>query len=104
MASENTTTAKVAVSDDMIPDFEIEVGGKQISKDRVLASLRAVFMIATSVCTMLGFSVNLDGIYQTILVVLMAASMLWGYWKNNNWTKSAVTAQKIQDELKSSVE
>lgn len=102
MADTSENSAKIKVSDDMIYDFSIDIGGQQINKDRVLAALRALFMVATSICTMLGFSIDLDGIYQTVLVILMAASMIWGYWKNNNWTKNAVASQMIKNELKSS--
>lgn len=95
----NETEASKQVSDDMIPDFDIKVGDVELTRDRVLATLRAVFMVATTVCSMLGFEFNLDGVYQTILVVLMAASMIWGYWKNNNWTKNAVKAQQIKNNM-----
>lgn len=101
MAETSENIAKIKVSDDMIYDFNIDIDGHQINKDRVLATLRALFMLVTSICTMFGFSVDLDGIYQTILVILMAYSMIWGYWKNNNWTKNAVASQMIKNELKS---
>lgn len=101
MADTAENITKIKVSDDMIYDFNIDIDGHQINKDRVLAALRALFMLVASLCTMFGFSVDLDGIYQTVLVILMAASMIWGYWKNNNWTKNSVTSQKIKNELKS---
>lgn len=92
--------ASVTVNDDMIPDFDITIGQTEITKDRVIATVRALLMVATSVCTMLGFSFDVDRVEQIALVVLMIASMAWGYWQNNNWTKTAVVAQQVQNGLK----
>lgn len=100
---ENTETnvqeTPSSVTEDMIPDFDIEIGDVELTRNRVLATLRALFMVATTVFSMIGFEFNLDAVYQIILVVLMAASMIWNYWKNNNWTKNAVKAQKVLDNM-----
>lgn len=92
---------KTSVTEEMVPDFEIEVGSSVISKERVIAAVRAALMLASSVATMAGFAFDADFVYQVALCVLMLASMIWGYWKNNNWTVNAVTAQKVKNGLSS---
>lgn len=86
-------TTSTTVTEEMVPDFTIEVGTAEITKARVIAAVRALLIVVTSIASMFGFAFDVDSVYQIVLVVLMAASMIWGYWKNNNWTQKAVAAQ-----------
>lgn len=97
--SEETSVTTQTVTEDMVPEFTVEVGSAEITKSRVIALVRAVLMVVTSVASMLGFAFDADAVYQIILVVLMAASLIWGYWKNNNWTKNAVAAQDVKSNI-----
>lgn len=94
MATTNTN-----ITDDMVPDFVIEIGEAEITKSRVIAAVRAVLMLITSIGSMVGFAFDVDSVYQIVLVVLMAVSMIWGYWKNNNWTEAAVGAQAAKNSM-----
>ena len=91
-----TYTVETAVTEEMVPEFTVNVGSAEITKSRVIAAVRALLMLITSVASMFGFAFDVDGVYQLVLVVLMAASMIWGYWKNNNWTQKAVAAQGVK--------
>lgn len=87
------------VTEDMVPEFIVELGSAEITKERVIALVRAVLMVVTSIASLLGVAFDADAAYQIILVVLMAASLIWGYWKNNNWTQNAVAAQDVKSNI-----
>lgn len=91
-----TETVETAVTEEMVPEFTVNVGSAEITKSRVIAAVRALLMLITSIASMFGFAFDVDGVYQLVLVVLMAASMIWGYWKNNNWTQKAIAAQDVK--------
>ena len=94
-----TNTVETAVTEEMVPEFTVNVGSAEITESRVIAAVRALLMLITSVASMFGFAFDVDGVYQLVLVVLMAASMIWGYWKNNNWTQKAVAAQDVKSNV-----
>ena len=87
------------VTEEMVPEFEIEIGEAIINKERVIAFVRALLMLVSSAATIAGFAFDAEFVYQIILCVVMIVSMIWGYWKNNNWTVNAVTAQEIKNSL-----
>lgn len=101
MAEELTENVQTEVTEEMVPEFEIEVGESVINKERVIAFVRALLMLISSAATMAGFAFDADFAYQVVLCVLMLVSMIWGYWKNNNWTVNAVTAQEVKNSLSS---
>lgn len=101
MAEESTENVQNEVTEEMVPEFEIEVGDSIVNKERVIAFVRALLMLISSAATMAGFAFDADFVYQVVLCVLMLVSMIWGYWKNNNWTVNAVTAQKVKNSLSS---
>ena len=101
MAEESTENVQKEITEEMVPEFEIEVGDSIVNKERVIAFIRALLMLISSAATMAGFAFDADFVYQVVLCVLMLVSMIWGYWKNNNWTVNAVTAQKVKNSLSS---
>lgn len=90
---------ELEITEDDVQDFVIEIGQAEITKQRVLAAVRGVLMIITSICSAFGFAFDVDSAYQIVLVVLMVASMVWGYWKNNNWTSNAIASQAVKDAI-----
>ena len=90
---------ELEITEDDVQDFVIEIGQAEITKQRVLAAVRGVLMIITSICSAFGFAFDVDLAYQIVLVVLMVASMVWGYWKNNNWTSNAIASQAVKDAI-----
>lgn len=101
MSESKTATRTVSITDDMIPDFDIEIGKAQVTKDRVIAAVRCGALVLSTCASMAGFAVDVDGITQVVLCIIMAASMAWSYWQNNNWTKSAVVSQQVLNGLQS---
>lgn len=52
---------------------------------------------------MFGYSpldVSEDQVYQVVSFVVALATWVWGFWKNNNFTREAQEAQAYLDELK----
>lgn len=82
-----------------IRSFDVSLGRADLNKERLLALIRAVIMTITSICTIFGFAFDADKAYQVVTTVLMIASIAWGYWNNNNWTKHAVVAQNVLNDM-----
>lgn len=68
--------------------------------ERIIATIRALAMIVTSVAAGAGFALDANIIEQVALCVAFVAATVWGYWKNNNWTKAAQEAQKYLEAAK----
>lgn len=52
-----------------------------------------------------GFTpLNIDEstVYTTVSAIVALAAWIWGFWKNNNFTKAAKEGQAVIDELKAS--
>ena len=45
-----------------------------------------------------------DQIYQIVTLVGTIAASAWAWWKNNSFTKNAIEADKVLDQLKSNSE
>lgn len=97
--NKTTETAKAEITEDMIPDFDITVGKTEITRDRALSAVRGAAIVASTIATVTGMQLDIDGIYQIVLCALMCASMVWGYWKNNNVTKNAIKSGVVLKSL-----
>ena len=86
-----TDTLDVESTEDGIQVNEVSVGVTNgfISKGRMIALARAVCMLITSVAALLGFALDAGTIFNVVSTILMAVSLGWGYWKNNNWTEKS---------------
>lgn len=73
----------------------------ELSKERILAAARAACILITTVAAYWGYAWDADQIYQVVTTVLAIAAVVWGYWKNNNWTEFAASAQQVLNTLKS---
>ena len=100
--TKTTETVKAQITEDMVPDFDITIGKTEITRDRALSTVRAAAIVASTVATVTGMQLDIDGIYQIVLCVLMCISMVWGYWKNNNVTKNAIKSGVVLKNLKES--
>ena len=99
-----TDTLDVESTEDGIQVNEVSVGVTNgfISKGRMIALARAVCMLITSVAALLGFALDAGTIFNVVSTILMAVSLGWGYWKNNNWTEKANLVQSLFMSLKNS--
>ena len=100
--AKTTETTETQITEDMVPDFDITIGKTEITRDRALSAVRAAAMVASTVATVTGMQLDIDGIYQIVLCVLMFVSMAWGYWKNNNVTKNAIKSGVVLKSLNNS--
>ena len=41
-----------------------------------------------------------DQIYQAVTLVVTIGASVWAWWKNNSFTKNAIEADKVLDELR----
>lgn len=47
------------------------------------------------------FPVTEDQVYQVVTLVVTIGASVWAWWKNNSFTKNAIEADKVLDQLKS---
>lgn len=100
--TKTTETVKTQITEGMVPDFDITIGKTEITRDRALSAVRATAIVASTVATVTGMQLDIDGIYQIVLCILMCISMVWGYWKNNNVTKNAIKSGVVLKSLNES--
>lgn len=41
-----------------------------------------------------------DTVYQVVTLIFTIGASAWAWWKNNSFTKNAIEADKVLDELK----
>lgn len=68
--------------------------------ERVTAIVRLACTAVADVAACAGYALDADAIACAVLSVLACACTLWSWWKNNNLTSAAQTAQAWLDELK----
>lgn len=73
----------------------------ELSKERILATVRAASILITTIAAYWGYVWDADQIYQVVTTILAVFAIMWGYWKNNNWTEFAAQAQQLLNTLKS---
>lgn len=42
-----------------------------------------------------------DQVYQAVTLIVTLIATAWAWWKNNSFTKNAIEADKVLDQLKS---
>lgn len=47
------------------------------------------------------FPVTEDQVYQIVSLIATVGASVWAWWKNNSFTKAAIEADKVLDQLKS---
>lgn len=46
------------------------------------------------------FPVTEDQVYQIVSLIATVGASVWAWWKNNSFTKAAIEADKVLDQLK----
>lgn len=72
----------------------------ELNKESLIALARLLVSVILAIGTVFGWSLDADLVFNIIVSVAAAASFVWTWWKNNNVTKAAQTAQEWLDELK----
>lgn len=60
----------------------------------------SIIAAVNAVAAMLGYGpldISEDMIYTSVSVIFMIGTWIWGFWKNNNFTKEAKEAQQVLD-------
>ena len=69
-------------------------------KETIKTIVSALVIIILNVGSLFGYSLDGDFVQKFIFVFVALATLLYGIWKNHNFTKAAQKAQVYLDDLK----
>lgn len=69
-------------------------------KQTIMAFIRLAVMLVTTGLAMFGISIDADSLFTVVMVAVAVVAAIFSWWKNNNVTDAASSAQKVLDELK----
>lgn len=72
--------------------------------DTIARTIVLFIALANQVLAIAGkeiFPVTEDQVYQVVTLVATIGASVWAWWKNNSFTKAAIEADKVLDQLKS---
>ena len=76
---------------------------KNVSKETLIRTIALILSIVNYILTSKGMNPLPFGeteAYEFISMIAMGAASIWAWWKNNSFTKEAIAADKILDDLK----
>lgn len=76
---------------------------KNVSKETIIRTIALVLSIVNYILTAKGknpLPFSETEVYEFISMIMMSAASLWAWWKNNSFTKEAIAADKVLDDLK----
>lgn len=76
---------------------------KNVSKETLIRTIALVLSIVNYILTSKGMNplpFSETEVYEFISMIMMSAASIWAWWKNNSFTKEAIAADKILDDLK----
>jgi uncharacterized membrane protein len=68
--------------------------------ETVKAVISAIVVFACAIGGALGFDLASDTVLQVVSAVVFLAALVWGVWKNHNFTQAAQEGQQLVDEIK----
>lgn len=74
-----------------------------VKTDTVVRTIVLLIALVNQVLAIAGkeaFPVTADQVYQGVSLIATVAASVWAWWKNNSFTKNAIEADKVLDELK----
>ena len=69
-------------------------------EERLMAGIRLLVPLIMYGLTFAGVTLDADLVYCVLLGIAGIASTVWAWWKNNNVTEAAQTAQQFLDAIK----
>jgi SPP1 family holin len=72
--------------------------------DTIVRTIVLIIALANQALAIAGkevFPVTEDQVYQVVTLIATVAASVWAWWKNNSFTKNAIEADKVLDQLKS---
>ena len=70
------------------------------NKQRIVAIVRLLVMLASAVAGGFGLALDPDALGTIAACAVALAAGVYSWWKNNNLTQSAQTAQEVLDGIK----
>lgn len=70
-------------------------------KQTIMAFIRLAVMLVAAGFAVFGVTVDADSLFTVVMTVVAVIAAIVSWWKNNNVTEAATSAQKVLDELKS---
>lgn len=69
-------------------------------KQTIMAFIRLAVMLIATGFAVFGVTVDADALFTVVMTVVAVVAAIVSWWKNNNVTEAATSAQKVLDELK----
>lgn len=76
---------------------------RNVSKETIIRTIALILSIINYILTAKGMNPLPFGeteVYEFISMIAMGAASIWAWWKNNSFTKEAIAADKMLDDLK----
>lgn len=74
-----------------------------VKTETIVRTIVLVIALANQALAIAGkeaFPVTEDQVYQVVTLVVTIGASVWAWWKNNSFTKNAIEADKVLDQLK----
>ena len=68
--------------------------------ERAKAIISALAIITVNVCAYFGIALDQDQLTRGLLAIGALATLIYGIWKNHNFTTAAIEGQKLTDAIK----
>ena len=72
-----------------------------MNTETIKACVSALGILIVATAGALGFDVDEGMVQNGLSAVAFFAALLWGIWKNHNFTKAAQSAQELLNDIKS---
>lgn len=66
---------------------------------RIIVSIIAVINLCAAQFGFNPLNIEEESVYTAVSLVVAIVTWIWGFWKNNNFTKNAKIAQDFKNEL-----
>ena len=74
-----------------------------VKTETIVRTIVLLFALANQALAIFGkeaLPFTEDQVYQVVTLIVTIASTAWAWWKNNSFTKNAIEADKVLDQLK----
>lgn len=72
--------------------------------ETVKTSISLIVILVVNIANCMGYAFDVDTITQVVMQVIALGTLIYGVWKNHNFTQAAQDAQEILDAMKESGE
>ena len=79
---------------------ELEIKQLDAKVERVKAIATIVIVAVVNVLNVLGYATDADPLLNVVGSIASAITILYAWWKNQNWTAEATEAQALLNALK----